>query len=399
MSYTVADLKANLTGVLHGTTTNQVTGLDVLIDRAARKFLEDIDPIETVRIAQISPSIFSQVYDYTCPTDLKGDRIIDIRPQVNRYPSNQFIQKYNADFDANKSNNLFLEQPNFTIQWNNAVKTIRIEKNIISPLIVNGVNTLTDNGTWSTGGDATDLVVDNLNYVYGGGSLRFDVSGAGTSAYLENDDMMSVDLSRDEGQGVEFLWVYIPDVSIVTNFILRWGSSSSDYWTVTTTSAFNSTAFQNGWNLLSFSWNGATSVGSPDASDITYARLELTYDGTADTDFRFNSLTSQLGAIYEIEYYSKYLFRSSAGIWQETVADDTDIINLDTDSYNIFFSLVALYCAQQVQGKNSAFDAQFFTNEYEMGKNRYQQKIKSQVLKPKTTYYAMPRRRYVRNRR
>jgi hypothetical protein len=398
MPYTIADLKNSLTGVLHGTTTNQVVGLDVLIDRAARKFLEDLDPIETVRIAQISPSIFSKVYDYTCPTDLKGDRISDIRPQVNRLPGNQFIQRYNADFDANKNNPSFYNPPNFTVQWNTAVKSIRIDKNIISPILVNAVNTLTDTGTWAAGGNATDLTVDNLNYVYAGGSLRFNLSVGGTSGYLENSTMPAVDLSRDDTQGTEFLWVYIPDTAVVTNFILRWGSSSADYWTVTTTSAFNSTAFQNGWNLVSFPWSSATTFGSPDETSVTYARLEVTYDGTATDNFRFNSLSSQLGAIYEIEYYSKFLFRSAMGVFQENVDDDTNIINLDTDSYNVFFSLVALYCAQQVQGTNSAFDVQFFSNEYMEGKKRYREKIKSQVLKPKATYYAIPKRRYIRNR-
>ncbi len=400
MAYSVSDIKSELNGVLHGTTINQVTGPDVLISRAARTLVADFDPMETIRIAQVSPFLFDQVYDYTCPSDLKGDRIIDIRPQVNRTPDNRFSQLYNEDFDANKGTPRGWRMPSFTVQWNNAVKTLRIDKSLIAPLLVNSVSSITDNGTWAAGGNASNLVVDTINYVDGGGSLRFDVSagGAGSTAYLENSTMTAVDLSRDVDQGTEFLWVYFPDATEVTNVILRWGSSSANYWTVTATSAFNSTAFQNGWNLLSFSWNGATEVGTPDDTAVNYARLTVTYDGSANTDYRFNSLTSQLGAIYEIEYYSKFLFRSSAGTFQETVLDDSDLINLDTDSYNVFFSLVALYCAQQIQGQNSSFDLAFFQQEYDKQKKRYVEKIKSQTIRPQSTYYSMPRTRYVLNR-
>lgn len=396
MSYTVSDIKSELDGVLHGTTTNQVIGLDNLIDRSARRFLEDLDPMETIRIADISPYLYQNVWDYTCPSDLKGDRIVDIRPQVNRTPADQFSQIYNANFDANKQNIGLAAPPTVTVQWNSGVKSLRINKSLIAPLLVNAVNSITDNGTWAVGGDATNLMADSINFVYAGSSLKFDVSGAGTTAYLENSDMTAVDLSRDVDQGTEFLYAYIPSGSVVTNFILRWGSSATDYWTQTVTSAFNTTAFQTGWNLLAFDWPTATVVGAPDDTAVNYARLTLTYDGDAAFNYRFNSLASQLGSIYQIEYYSKCLFRDTAGVFQETITDDTNIVNLDTDSYNIFFSLVAYYCAQQVQGANSGFDYQFFLRDYEEGKKRYRNKIKNQVLKPKSLYYTMPNNaRYV----
>lgn len=394
MSYLISDLKTDLNGVLHGTTVNQVTGLDPLISRAARTFLNDLDPIETIRIAQL-PTIFDSVYDYACPTDLKGDRVIDIRPQVNRMANDRFFQLYNEEFDRTKQ--LSPTQQKFTIQYNASVKTIRIEKGLIAATVLNGANDLTANGTWAAGSSASNLTLDTLNYVYGGGSLNFDVSagGAGSTGYLENSTMTAVDLSELEDQGTLFAWAYIPDTSIITNFILRWGSSSANYWSVTTTTGFGGVAFQTGWNLLSFAWDGAAETGTPDSSAVDYLRFTVTYNGTAETDLRLNSITAQNGAIHEIEYYSKYLFRTSAGVFQETVTDDTNIVNLDTDSYNVFFSLVSLYCAQQVQGQNSAFDLKFFQEEYDKQRKRYTDKIKSQIINPQSSYYSMPPQRNI----
>jgi len=392
MSYTISDLKVDLTGILHGTTLNEVQSIDQIISRAGRALMDDVDPMETIRIAQLSSPLFDRVYDYTCPADLKGDRIIDIRPQVNRTLADRFFQTYNETFDLTKA--AIGVAGDFTIQYNTGVKSIRIAKSLVTAILLNGADSLTGNGTWVAGGDATDLTLDTLNYVYGGGSLRFNVSGAGTTAYLENTTMTAVDLSRDEDQGSEFVYVWIPNSSAVTNYILRWGSSSADYWSATVTSVQDGTAFQKGWNLLRFNWDGATVTGSPDATAVDYVRLTVTYDGDADTDYRFNSFTSQLGSIYECEYYSKFLFRDgTTGAFKENVTDDSDIVNLDTDSYNLLLNKTAFLTAQQIQGSNSGFDVAFFKGEYDDGLKRYVAKIKSQVIRPQQRYYRMPTRR------
>lgn len=389
MSYSVSDLKNELVGVLHGTTLNQVQGLDVLINRAARKLLNDCDPLETVRIQQLQSQLFDSVYDYPLPDDVKDDRVIDIRPQVNRTVGDQFTQSYNQPFDVSKTG--ALNFPEFTIQWNSAVKSVRIAKDVVGPLLVNGATAVTgSDGTWAGGADATDLRTDTLNYVYGSGSVRFDVTGSGTTAYVENSTMTPVDLSRDYQQGSEFMYFFMPDSSQVTSVTLRWGSSASDYWERTVTKNQFSNSFQDGWNLLQFEWNGAAEAGSPDYASVSYLRLSFVYDGTENFDYRVNAFASQLGAIYEIEYYSKFLFRDAeTGAFQENVTDDSNVINLDVTSYNVLFSLVAYFVAQQVQGADSSFDAAYFKGEYDQGLARYVAKIRSQVIKPRQQYYVM----------
>lgn len=398
MAYSIATLKQDLAAVIHGSTTNKIENLDGLIDRAARKLLADCDPIETVRITQLDNAIYDQVFDYTAPSDLKGDRVIDIRPQVNRTVRDRFFQLYQEEFDMTKADlpRTVTGAPQFTIQYDTAVKSLRIAKNLLPGVLVNPASDTTGQGTWVAVATAQNLEQDTLNYVSGGGSLRFDLAaGANPSTgYLENSTFDAVDLSDYEDVGALFCYVYIPDPDIITNFILRWGSSSANYWSKTVTTAQNSTAFQVGWNLLRFDWDSATETGSPDATAVDYLRFTVTYDGTAETDLRLNNITAKLGSIYEIIYYSKFLFRdATTGTFAENVAADTDLINLDTDSYNLLFNLVSYYAAQQVQGSDSPFDATFFLTQYTEDLGRYKAKYKSQIIKPTQSYYSMPRRR------
>jgi hypothetical protein len=220
--------------------------------------------------------------------------------------------------------------------------------------------------------------------------------GAGgdpSTGYLENSTMEPVDISRDFEQGSEFIYVFLPDPLIVDNCILRWGSSPTDYYERTVTTTQDSLAFQTGWNLLRFDWNGATVVGSPDPMAINYARFTITYDGTPQFNYRINNLVSRLGSIYQIEYYSKFLFRDFVtGAFQENVTDDSNLINLDTDSYNLLFNLTGYYAAQQIQGSNSSFDSQYWMNEYLAAKSRYTAKYKSEIIQPSQPYYKMPRK-------
>lgn len=391
MAFSITNLKQEITGILHGTQLSQITSLDQLIFRAARDVLMDVDPNETIRTIPITNSVFNSVYDYPCPVDLKGNRVIDIRPQVNRQPTELWLQWYNQSFDQKKETS-FLNS--FTIDWNTAVKSMRINApSLLAPQTINTCDSLTSNGTWATGGNAGGLAVDNVNYVTNGGSLAFDLSAAGSSGYIENSTMTAVDLSAWRNQGTWFVYVFLPTASDFTNVNLRIGSDSSNYYTVTATTTQQGTSFEDGWNLLKFNWLGASVSGTPDAEALNYVRVTFAYNGTAQTSVRVDQITAALGTILEIEYYSKYIFRNgSTGAFQETVTADTDLVNLDTESYNLLVYKVAEMCAQQQQGIDAlGFDAQYFKEGYNSRLERYRYLYKSQVSKVTANYYQIPR--------
>ncbi len=397
MAYDITKLKSDLTGMLHGTTTNQITGLNNLIDRAARQLLMDVDPQETKRVIPLASQVFDNVFDYPCPVDLKGNAVFDLSPQVNRTPQDVFMQNYSQEFDIAKSN-IYTNQPRINVNFNTSVKTLRIDATTLpAASILNPVSAVVGDGTWVVGTNATNIQTDNVVYVYGGGSVSFNLS-AGATGYIENTTSQAVDIESMLSQGYLFMWVYLPVAANFTSVNLRWGSSSSAYYNLTVTQTQQQTAFQNGWNLLAFPWVSATTVGSPDPSAIDYLRVTFAYNGTAQTAVRVNYIASVMGFIYNLSYYSKYLFRDvTTGVYQETVTDDSNLINLDTETFNLLTYLVAYYAAQQQQGLSGLFyDANFFLTQYKTNLARYTNLYKSEKQLPQSTYYEKPNPNYSR---
>lgn len=395
MAYNIIALSNDLQAVLHGTTLSQVQNLFGVFNRAARQLLLDLDPQETKRTVEFTGPIFNSVFDYPIAADVKGNKLIDIRPQVRRLPKDIWSQAYNQAFDIAKQN-VFSQSNMFTMNFNTGLKSIKINAPFINaPVIVNQLEAIATNGTWAAGGTGSNLAVNNTNFVQGSGSLQFDVTVG--SGYLENSTMSAVDLSAYVNQSSLFCWVWVPTGTQLTSVNLRFGSDSSNYYTLTVTTNQQGTSFQNGWNLCQFAWASTSTTGTPVSTAINYARITLAMTGT-NTACKINGLQSLLGSILEYEYYSKYLFRNvTTGAFQETVLDDSDLINLDTESYNIFFNLVAFYAVQQQQGVDATkYDGTFFEKAYVAGVVKYKNMYKAENQKPQTTYYAKPNTSYSR---
>lgn len=384
MSYSVTDIKTDLSGVLHGTTINKITNLAGLMSRAGRQLLLDCNPIETKRIAQLG-QVFNSVYDYAPPSDLKGVQVIDIRPQAGRWPTDQYEQAFARWFDANKRNGW---NNSFNIQHDTGVKTLRIEAPTLPPPVV-----ITDTGSvtgWTLAAPATNLSVDTQFNVAGSGALQYDQTASGGD--ITNTTLSPVDLSEHEDISTLFFWFYMP--TVVTSVAIYWGSSVSDYWDSAATTQQDGTAFKAGWNLIAIPWSGATSNGTPDASVITYFEL-FTTGGGAMTGLKLDYVTSALPQYLEMVYYSKYLF-SNTGVWQEKIidtdsADLLTVVNLDTESYNLYFNLLSYYVCQQLQGADAQKDSQFFMSEYQRSLKRYTAMYKSETLLPSEPWYQIGR--------
>jgi len=397
MSYNIQSLKNDLQGILHGTQLNQITGLDNLIYRAARQVLFDVDPQETKRVVQFVNPIFNTVYDYPIAADVKGNKLIDIRPQINRLPVSVWTQAYNQAFDIQKQN-IFSMSNMFTINFNSGIKTIRINAPFLNPpTIINQIDSIAVNGTWAAAGTASNLSVNNTSFVQGYGSLQIDTTAG--AAYIENSTMSAVDLSSTELQSSFFAWVYAPTGASLTSVELRVGSDSANYYSLTVTTNQEGTAFANGWNLCQFNWSSMAVTGTPVITAIDYARITLNVSADM-TACKVNGLNSILGTIMEYEYYSKYMFRDvTTGAFQETITDDSNLINLDTETYNLLLDQVSYLAVQQQQGLDATFfDAPFFEKQYQQNLMRYKALYKSELQKPQSSYYPMPNkstRRYL----
>ena len=388
MPYTIQQLKTDLSASLHGTTLNRVQSVNALIQRASSDLLLEVDPQETIRIQQLVSPIFNHVYDYYLPVDVKGTKVIDIRPQANRTLLDRYLQEYNQAFSLGKEH---ANNPNMTIQFNSGLKTIRIQNNLlINGIQLNSADSVFGDGTWVGSGDASNLRDDYLQFVTGSSSVEFDITG--TQAILTNNSIAPQDCSAQNNQGQIFFFTYLPIASVFSTIQIKWGSDASNYYMKTLNTTNVGTVFNNGWNLLAADWETATIVGTPDNTKISYLQVIWNYSASTQAGLRLNSIYSRLGIISEIEYYSKYIYQDAlTNAFQETITDDSNIINLDTESRNLLFLKAGEYMVQQVQGLDAMFfDANHFGQRYLKDVALYKAQYKSQWQKPRSTYYQMP---------
>jgi hypothetical protein len=383
MALTISSLKQELYGILHDTSDSRIFNLQGVWDRAARQVMLDLDLFETKRTQQIATPIYDKVYNYAVPSDLKMNKVLDLRAQVNRTVADNVDQTFTEEFDLRKENNTF------TIEYINGVKTLRFSKDIGQPQrVIDAINETTG---WVVGNDATNITLDTQYYISGSAALNFDLSGAGVTGHVEKTLTTAIDLSEDEDIASLFLYVYLPDSSIMTSFDLRWGNDNANYWNRTVTQPHNRASFQDGWNLLRFDWNGATETGAPAAATTDYLRFTVNYDGTAETDIRIDSLTSNRGQIYEMVYYSNALFQDTTGTLLEATTADTDTVILEGQSMNVFLYKAAELGAQQIQEQGGTVDLQYYQKEYERARKKYATMFPSEHIKPKSFYYRMGR--------
>ena len=399
-NYNVAQIKNDLQAVLHGTTLNQVQNLNNIFFRAAQQVLLDVDPQET-KVTVQTPQLFDQVFNYSITQlpDLKGNKIIDIRPQVNRTPLDQFSQTFAKEFDVYKQ---YRASSDFTVDFNAANKSLRIDATRLqSGIVLNNADGLANNGTFTAGGSASGLAQDTINYVSpSGSSLMFNLANGGSQGTVSTLNQQAIDLTTHQNQSYLFWYVYLPSASAFTSVALQFGSSFSNYWTVTATTAWNQTSFINGWNLIGVPWSQATQTGTPVVSSITYLNAIYNYNGTPQTAVHLDYVSSRMGQIFEIMYYSKFLFRdATTGILQEIVTDDSNLINLDTETFPLFFDKLAEFTCAQVRDQDMSQDIQYWHQKYHGIANnpnevgdlmRYKAMYKSEVEKPNSTYYRKP---------
>jgi hypothetical protein len=385
MAYSISELKNDIEGNLHGTTLNKLPGdFNDLAWEAARMLLSKLDPKETQRRAPITNAIFNDVYAYPLPLDIKGDKFVSILPQTGVSMRNNISQVYGEHFE------LFKDQIGGIahVDYANASKVLKLSvTGGKAGKTIHTVDGISDNGTWSVSNGATNLEEDTLNKYSGRASLRFNLADGQTQGNLTNSTLTAIDCSDEENIGSIFMAVYFSSATPITSVQLKWGSDSANHWKRTVTGTSEGLAFQDGWNLLKFDWQGATQTLSPDASAIDYLDVKIDYDGTAVPNCRIDNIVLRLGEIYNIKYYSKFLFRNSSGIWINKPTADTDVVNLDEDSYNILVFILSYLASQKLQGEDGVFDRNFFEVELEKAIKDYRRNYRSEAIKPQSNYY------------
>lgn len=387
MIYTQTNFKDNVFDSTLDADISSALNTQNLMNRAVRFVIGDLDLRSTKRKTQVSPGLFEDVYTYTWPTDAKALGFIDLEPQVNRPKDLEWELTTPEEFDRRKVYDRSQSRELVAIRESDGTKKLLASLEVDDDSLV--VSTLDDltagGGDWEAFGDATSVVADSDNYVAGAGSIKFDISSAGgTTAGIVNDELDEFDFSDyiDNNRSI-FAWAYINSTTNLTNFILRVGSSAAAYYSITVTTSHEG-SFTTGWNLLRFDFANKSTTGSPDSEAGTYVALYMTKDAAkTDDGYRFDNIVMRGGTIHDLYYYSKYGWQTSAAVWIENSTTTTDLLNADTDEFDLFTLKGKQLAAEEMKDWTSAdrWKAQYNDKkaEYQL-KNPSEAKLLTQVI-------------------
>src|SRR3990167_6436066 len=325
-----------------------------LIDTAVRLYLNDFAR-ESRRMFLLPWSrrttelkVFEGIYNYAAPSDMVTPILPQRQISEDRRDDSYFQGMNQKDFARNNNS-----QNDFAVTWERTTKLLNIRyKNSLGSSVLHTMDDDNDNGTWSISGDSSTLIKDTGFFRVGAGSLRFNVTNSTNSVVLINSGMTAIDLDDDADisgfrlNSTAFLWLYLP-ITGLTGVDLRWGSSSSAYWSgVQQTANFDGTAFRVGWNLVGFPWDTATETGTVDESAINFARIALTGAATG-VNYRVDHLVFKKFEQFDLPYYSNQLFTNSDGTsFKELVTANDDIILGDEDYIDAARKYVSMKAAQ-----------------------------------------------------
>jgi hypothetical protein len=383
MSHTISNIKDHLIGMGHGSTLNKIRNIEALFERAASKLLLKAKPLETMRLTSLTQTVHDDLNSYALPSDYNA--LLDLSPQADRTNWDVAFRTSAGRFDSEKA----IKNRTISIEGSEGSKIIRINWKSRAAKVLNKLDSLTANGTWSAVTGATNVALNTIFKVSGQGSIEFDLTATGGG--IKNDTMTTVNLTDEDEVADIFVWVYLPSVSL-TSIACRFGNDlTANYWTPTPqTTQADGTALKIGWNLIKFSWTGATETGT--VSPSTIDAFQLTINGsTPINNIRVDNILFSIGRAFDIKYYTKYLFKNSSGSYLSRPTSDDDTILIDNDSLPLFLYECLKEMAHQMEGSDSDFDIKYAVAELEALYPAFRSEHPDQRKKLAMTYGSKPR--------
>lgn len=366
--------------------TQSLTMRDIL-NRAVRDVRNEIDLNSLKRLSPVATRISNEIYDYACPSDLDGKSVIDIIPQINRKTWSDWSLCSAEEFDRRKR----IEDSLFCVVDRDSIKKLRAtiilglnneNSTMISPLD----NVLENGQNWTAVGDATNLRRDIANYVNGSASLEYNIgSGGTTTAGIQHTNLSTFDLTDFLEAGSVYIWAYITSATNLTNFILRLGSDTSNYYQITVTTTNDGSAFMTGWNLLRFDFSQATTTGTPVNASCKYASIYMTKAAGKinENQYRFDMMKLTFGTIFNVYYYSNLPWKSAANALLANSTADTDTLVADDDEYGLYIIKAKEYFFNELREYNQVT---IHKSDYEVAKKAYLVKNPSEAKVISSTY-------------
>lgn len=399
--YPYSYIQRILNSKIHGRRSNLTSGEsgDTNVERdivndAVRAALADIDFRGNIREQLLSPSLMDNQYDYSLPADVKGDNIIDFRPQ-NTDSRDEFEEYHYTtpeEFDRRKR----VERNLFTVLTNDLVNTLRISADVED--ITAEVSTLEDTN-WrtfdSTSVNDSDVKVDNDDYIEGAGAIRFqtDTTDSTDSVVgIQNTRITQFDISQFLARGSAFANAKLVTADTgIHQVTLRLGSDSANYYQVSDSNQNDCSPFVTGWNKIRWDFQNKTTVGSPQDTAIDYAALFWSRDTTTvallhlnDTDWGFDNLFLKRGKYYLLSYYTSRPWQDTAFGLTENSANDSSALMVQSDEFELIMLKMAEHASNYLR---DSVDEANYAKKYETKKSEFLAKTPSLAKVMTTSRY------------
>jgi len=399
--YTYSQIQRDLNAKIHGKRANLTSGESGdtnverdLINSAVRIAMSDVDFRGHIRESVLTPNLMDNNYDYALPTDVKADKIIDLRPQAT--DSRGEFETYDivpqAEFDRRKK----VETGIATIMNDDLTRILRVSADVVDATLV--VSSLEDTAWGSFDTDAvndSDVKVDQDDFIEGNGSIRFQTDTTDTTdstVGIQNDSIDDLDITSYLARGSAFVdaKLTVADTGI-HQISLRLGSDSNNYYQISDSNQNDCSAFVSGWNKIRWDLANKTTVGTPVDTAIDYAAIFWSRDTTTtallhlnDTDWGFDNLILKRGKYYLLSYYSDRAWQDTAFALAENSTHDSHALLLRGDEVDLVMMKCAELAAQYLRDEN---DQAYYAKEYERLKKIYLMNNPSQASTLTTTRY------------
>jgi hypothetical protein len=347
-------------------TTSQSRDVYGAYAEAGRNLLSNIKPKELSKRIVIENALYDQVDRYKCPDDLDQKNIMQIYKLDGIRNIDTFyhpvMQTTNRRYDQHRLGDRNL----VTIEWDKGMKFIKmpdVRQNGGNPgngngntndnggLTISTMDSLTETGTWNTFGNVTNLIEDNLTFVAGRGSFRFDINTSSDTGGIESFDVPSFSLEDYMIVGKVFTWLNVPNLNQIQTVQLEMYSSPGNGYSIVVTHPHDADTFQTDWNLLGFILDPETmtTIGTPDPTNLTHVKITFVTNGTLLMNgVRLDNIVARRGRVYGIQYISKYMFMDTEGLWKENPTTGSDEVMLEFEAYQLFLQECACVIGQEI---------------------------------------------------
>lgn len=363
--YTIFNLRTDVNRKLSTSISSASLDFFGAIDEGRRNMKKKINPPEMARKYTMEDALYGHVNEYAVPEEMSYDNVIQIDKLETKRGSN--VDTLENPMRLTHRKNFWKRDRHFgqvsnvmSISYTNGLKTASIHSPTgLRPQqqMLNNMDSLNDNGTFTVGGNIGALKVDNLNRQQGKGSFSFEIDGSGTSGFIQTMDMKPFKITSFLERGAFFERFFTSLPLEITSISLSVYSSPTDFYRFTVNGPHNqSTGFLNGWNQLKFLiQNGG---GNPNPDALIGFKLEVTTTGNNVGLCRFDELIVRNGEVYEITFESRYcIIDPVTQQWIQRATKGTDELVFEDDSYDVFVLEVALALMKELYANGSVAKA------------------------------------------